>query len=75
MGGLVGQKKPLKLKGFFLCEVWWRRRESNKRLYFQPNDIAKGISRIFFRDSIWIVYPWNLRSSTETSSSNALTFS
>ena len=31
MAGLVGQKKPLKLKGFSLCEVWWRRRESNPR--------------------------------------------
>ncbi len=33
----------------------WRRRESNKRLCFQPNDIAKGILRIFSTDSVWIV--------------------
>jgi hypothetical protein len=32
-----------------------RRRESNKRLYFQPNDIAKGILRASFTDSVWIV--------------------
>jgi hypothetical protein len=36
-------------------EVWWRRRESNKRLYFQPDDLVKKISRIFSVDHVWIV--------------------
>jgi len=67
-------KKPLNDKGF-LFSNWWRRRESNKRLYFQPNDIAKGTSPTFLTNSIGIVSPWDLRSSTGTSSSNPLTSS
>jgi hypothetical protein len=49
------KEKAPKLKGFFFSN-WWRRRESNKRLFFQPYDIAKEISRIFFMDSTWIVF-------------------
>jgi hypothetical protein len=54
------------------ADVGWRTKAGRK---LKTIDRAKGISRVFFTDSIWIVSPWNLRSSTETPSSNALSSS
>ena len=53
MAGLVGQKKPLKLKGFSLCEVWWRRRESNPPSLVQVIEINNEIFNRFLLETVW----------------------
>ena len=52
---LVQEESEQGLYDLCFSDLKWRRRESNKRLCFQPNDIGKGILRVSLTDSVWIV--------------------